>query len=679
MARKNSRSLICEICRRNALMLSCRLSGVGDSRMMLWKFLRASAILTFFFCWVHGWAQGVHTPYDPDLLAEVLKEDNKGFDFDRREVMIPMRDGARLFTLILIPHVPEAMPIMLTRTPYGATKRVPPDRGPHLESALPAGDDIFAGTNYIRVFQDVRGKYQSEGKYVMNLPLRGMLNRSQVDHSTDTYDTIEWLLKNVPENNGRVGMIGTSYDGFLVLMGLVNPHPALKAAVAINPMVDTWIGDDWFHAGAFRQVMMDFILDQELSPVLKEISGDSKNDEYDVYLKAGSAGVLGRKRGLEHVRFWNELLQHPAYDAFWQDQALDRILAARPLSVPTMYVHGFWDQEDIYGAVAAYKATEMKDLNNDTNYLVMGPWAHGMANVNGGFLGPLKFDGDTALHFRRSILLPFLNERLKAGMPKADTPPVLAYETGTNVWRRYNVWPLSCESGCAQKAQPLYLKPGLKLGFDAPVAGGTAYAEYVSDPAHPVPYSPRPIRPVYSRGSSWGEWLVQDQRGLARSSDMLSYQSDVLIQPLVISGQPIANLFASTSCTDSDFVVKLIDVYPEHYPSPPALGGYQLMISADILRGRYRKDRTNPSPIPAGKVEEFRWELPAASHVFLPGHRIMVQIQSSWFPLYDRNPQTYVDNIFWAKPDDYCKAIQRVYQTGDQASFIELPVVEGRF
>jgi len=639
--------------------------------------LRVAAFLLMTLYGVCGWAQGIHTPYDPELHAAVLNEKNKGFDFDRREELIPMRDGVNLFTVVLIPRTNERMPIMLTRTPYSAIKRVPPERGPRLESALPSGDDIFAGANYIRVFQDVRGRFRSGGNYVMNLPLRGPLNPTMVDHSTDTFDTIEWLLKNIPENNGRVGMIGVSYEGFLVLMGLVNPHPALKAAVPINPMVDTWLGDDWFHNGAFRQMMTDFIYYHAASRDFSEIEEIEFKDKDDVYLKAlqaGSAGELGRVLGLDQIGAWRNILQHPVYDAFWQGQALDKILAGLPIKVPTMYLHSLWDQEDIYGAIAAYKSIEPKDRTNDMNYLVIGPWRHGGASGDGSSLGPFRFDGDTALHFRRSILLPFLNERLREDAPEADTPPVLAYETGTNTWHRYNAWPVSCESGCVRKMQPLYLKPGLRLGFDTPSSDGTAFAEYISDPAQPVPYSARPVPPVYSRESTWGDWLVSDQRSLSARADVLSYSSEILTESVALGGQPVANLFASTSGTDSDFIVKLIDVYPDKYPSQPELSGYQLMVSADILRGRYRKDVTHPAPIPEGKVERYRWALPAASHVFLPGHRIMVQIQSSWFPLYDRNPQTYVENIFLAKPENFRKAIQRIYQTGSQASFIELPI-----
>jgi hypothetical protein len=642
-----------------------------------WTFSWIAAFSLLALAGLGSWAQNIHTPYDPDLLAEALAINERESDFDRREEMIPMRDGIHLFTIIMIPRTQEPMPILLTRTPYGASKRTPPDKALKLQSALPVGDDIFAEANYIRVFQDVRGKYRSEGKYVMNLPLRGPLNQGVADHSTDAYDTIDWLLKNVAGNNGRVGMIGTSYDGFLVLMGLVNPHPALKAAVPINPMVDTWIGDDWFHNGAFRQMMIDFIYDQD-TPHESGASAAERGDgdEYDAYLKAGSAGELGRLRGLEKAGFWRDLLQHPAYDEFWQLRAVDRILAGQPLRVPILYIHSLWDQEDIYGAIAAYKATEAKDARNDMSFLAIGPWSHGGSNFEGNYLGPLRFESETGLYFRRSILLPFLNERLREGAPKANTPPVLAYETGTNTWRQYDAFPRSCESSCSHRMRTLFLKPGGRLGFDAAAQSGAPFAQYVSDPAHPVLYSERPILPVYAQGSTWGQWLVQDQRRLSDRGDVLKYQSEVLTEPVVLSGHPIANLLASTSGTDSDFVVKLIDVYPDKYPAQPELGGFQLMISADILRGRYRNDNAHPSPVKEGQVERYRWTLPAASHVFLPGHRIMVQIQSSWFPLYDRNPQTYVENIFRAKPEDFRKATQRIYQTGARASFIELPVVK---
>jgi uncharacterized protein len=649
--------------------------------MKMWKASSAAAIVLLAVFELHSTAQILQPPMDvhaPDEIPDAFQAVTQNFDFVRREEMIAMRDGVKLCTIIMIPRVEERMPVLLTRTPYGASRRSSREQSPRLEAVLPRGDDVISTAGYIRVFQDVRGKYGSEGEYRMNRPLRGPLNSTGVDHSTDTYDTIEWLLKNVPENNGRVGMIGTSYDGFLVLMGLVNPHPALKAAVPINPMVDTWIGDDWFHNGAFRQIMMDYIYDQEASHDSSVSWGNDTYDQYDLFMAAGSAGELGRRVGMEQLGFWRQLLQHPSYDAFWQEQALDKILGGHPLKVPTLYVHGLWDQEDIYGAIAAYRATEAKDLRNDMNCLVLGPWSHSGSNGDGTSLGPFKFNGDTAYYFRSTVLLPFLNEHLKEGASKTKTPPVLAYQTGTNSWQRYDSWPRSCESGCPAGMRTIYLRTGFRLEFEKPGSQGTASDEYISDPAKPVPYRLRPVRPTYAQDSTWGRWLVDDQRSIAARPDVLSYQSDILTQPVAIGGQPVVNLFASTSGTDADFVVKLIDVYPDLYPAQPELGGYQLMISADILRGRYRKDFAHPSPVKAGDVELYRWNLPAASHVFLPGHRIMVQIQSSWFPLYDRNPQTYVENIFYAKPDDFRKATQRIYRTGALPSSIELPVVPGK-
>jgi putative CocE/NonD family hydrolase len=598
------------------------------------------------------------------------------FDFIRREEMIPMRDGVRLYTIILIPVRQEKMPIVLTRTPYGASVRSAPEQRARLEDVLTGGDDIFAGSGYIRVFQDVRGRNRSGGKYVVTLPLRGPLNRTPVDHSTDTYDTIEWLLNNVEQNNGRVGMIGVSYDGLLVLMGLVDPHPALKAAVPINPMVDGWKGDDWFHNGAFRQMALDFLKLHLLPSQAPDRSRAEDDDDYVFFLDEVSAEEAARRIGIEKLDFWQKLTQHPSYDSFWKDQAMDKILAGRPLKVPTMYVHSLWDQEDIYGAIAAYSATESKDTNNDANYLVVGPWNHGGASGSSLNLGPLVFKDATGKWFRRNILLPFLDQRLKPNAPEADTPPVLVYESGADTWQSYDAWPLSCESGCRYPMRPLYLEGGLGLGFDRPAADEGAYDAYVSNPANPIPYRKRPIMPVYSRASSWNLWLLDDQGMFSRRKDVLTYRTAVLDDPVALGGLPVANLFAATSGTDVDFVVKLIDEYPDPYPQRSSLAGYQLIISADILRGRYRRDPSSPSPVTPGAIGQYRWTLPATSHVFLPGHRIMVQIQSSWFPLYDRNPQKFVKNIFFALPDDYGTAEQKIYRSGEYASYIELPLIQ---
>jgi putative CocE/NonD family hydrolase len=500
------------------------------------------------------------------------------------------------------------------------------------------------------------------------------LNPTPVDHATDTYDTIDWLVKNIPETNGKVGILGISYDGFLPLMALVNPHPALKVSVPMNPMVDGWRGDDWFHNGAFRQEMMSYVYDQEATRKNDEKWWSNHADDYDMFMQAGSAGELGRRHGLEQLGFWKKILDHPSYDAFWREQAMDRILAAQPLKVPVMLVHSLWDQEDIYGAPAVYKLLEPKDLANDKVFLVMGPWHHGQSILEGSQLGALRFDSDTALYFRRNILRPFLDQYLKDGAPKADIAPVSAFETGTNAWRRLPSWPAGCDTGCATPATPLYLNAGLKLSFAAPKASDAAFEEYVSDPAKPVPYRARPHLSTYAPGSTWRQWLVDDQREASGRPDVVSFTTDVLTAPVQISGQPVANLVASTSGTDADWVVKLIDVYPDEVASQPALGGYQLMVSADIFRGRYRESFETAKPIAANTPLLYRFDLPTANHVFLPGHRIMVQIQSSWFPLYDRNPQTFVESIFWAKPGDYRKATQRIHHAPGQASFIELPI-----
>ncbi len=624
-------------------------------------------------------------PALPSEMPANFVPTSDGFDHVRREVMIPMRDGVKLHTVILVPKAAlgaKGAPILLTRTPYDADKLTTINESAHLGPSLDGYDnpvETIVEGGYIRVVQDVRGKHGSEGDYVMNRPLHGPQNPTPVDHATDTYDTIDWLVKNVPESNGKVGILGISYDGFLPLMALVNPHPALKVSVPMNPMVDGWMGDDWFHNGAFRQLGMSYFYDQEVTRKSEKKWWTSHFDDYDTFMEAGSAGDLGRRRGLEQVGMWKKVLAHPSYDAFWRDQAVDRILAAQPLKVPVMLVHSLWDQEDIYGALAVYKAIKPKDTGNDKVFLVMGPWHHGQEIKDGSALGAIKFNSDTSLTFRREILRPFLDQYLMDGAPKADIAPVTAFETGTNTWRRLPAWPAGCASGCAVKPTPLYLASGSKLSFAAPVSGDAsapAFQEYVSDPAKPVPFHARPIVPnSFDKGQSWREWLVTDQREASGRTDVAVFRSEVLTAPVKISGQPIANLIASTSGTDSDWVVKVIDVYPPEVAGQPNMGGYQLAISMDIFRGRYRESLETPKAIVPDKPLLYTFALPNANHVFLPGHRIMVQVQSSWFPLYDRNPQTFVPNIFWAKPGDYVKATQRVYHAPGQASFVELPIV----
>src|SRR5438094_4338914 len=623
-------------------------------------------------------AQSAQAPLANETPAKLVPA-TTGFDYERRDVMIPMRDGVKLHTVILVPKGAKNAPILLTRTPYSATDLTSHAQSAHLGPILYGYDnatEVIVEGGYIRVLQDVRGKYDSEGDYVMNRPLHGPLNPTPVDHSTDTYDTIDWLVKNIPESNGKVGILGISYDGFLPLMALVNPHPALKVSVHMKPMVDGWMGDDWFHNGAFRQQNLPHIYEQEATRRNDARWWSSHYDDYDMYMQAVSAGELGRLRGLEQVGFWRKILEHPSYDAFWRDQAMDKLLAAQPLRVPMLLVHSLWDQEDIYGAPAVYKALKPKDTNNDKVFLVMGPWHHGQEIDDGSTLGALRFNSYTALYFRQTILRPFLNQYLKDGASKSDVPPVSAFETGTNKWLRLSAWPAGCANGCAVHAKPLYLAAGMKASFDAPKSGDPAFDEYDSDPAKPVPFRARPIQPVgYGTGYTWSEWLVDDQRESSGRPDVLAFVSDVLTSPLKISGQPSANLIASTSGTDSDWVVKVIDVYPDEVAGDAKMGGYQLMVSAHILRGRYRESFSSPKAITPEAPLLYRFALPTANHVFLPGHRMMVQVQSSWFPLYDRNPQTFVRNIFFAQPADFRKATQRVYRGPGQASYIELPLV----
>jgi putative CocE/NonD family hydrolase len=615
-------------------------------------------------------------PALPSETPAQFAPDTSSFNYVKRSVMIPMRDGVKLNTVIIVPRNAKGAPILLTRTPYDAESLTSHADSSDMASLLQGYDnatDVIVDGGYIRVVQDVRGKYGSEGDYVMNRPLSGPQNPTPVDHSTDTWDTIEWLTKNIPETNGKVGIIGISYDGFLPLMALVHPHPALKVAVPMNPMVDGWMGDDWFHHGAFRQINLSYVMEQVVTRKNEAKWFTSTYDDYDMYMRAGSVGELARQRGVEQSGFWRKILAHPTYDAFWRDQAMDKILAKEPVSVPTMLVHSLWDAEDIYGAIAVYKALKPKDTANDKVFLVMGPWSHGGGIGDGSKLGAINFDSDTALHFRQEILRPFLDRYLKDGAPKGDVAPVSAFETGTNKWRSLASWPSGCNSGCAIKPAALRLTAGQKAGFGA-AADANGYDEYISDPAKPVPYRARPNRTGYdeAKGQSWPRWLADDQREASGRTDVLTFTSDVLSAPLKISGEPIANLVASTSGTDSDWVVKVIDLYPDQVASKPAMGGYQLMISADIFRGRYREGYEKAAPIAANKALPYRFALPTANHVFLPGHRVMVQIQSSWFPLYDRNPQTFVPSIFNARPADYQKATQRIYHS----SYIELPVVE---
>ncbi len=599
------------------------------------------------------------------------------FDFERRDVMIPMRDGVKLKTVIWIPKGARRAPILLTRTPYNASDRGA-EESRHLAAVVgdtDAAGDLVMQEGYIRVVQDVRGKYGSQGDYHMNRAPAGPQNPTGIDDSTDCYDTIDWLVKHMPESNGKVGILGISYDGFTSVMALFHPHPALKAAMPINPMVDGWMGDDWFHQGAFRTGTLSYIYEQEATRKSSEKWWADNYDDYASWLDAGSVGDVAHSHGLEQTGFWTKILAHPAYDAFWQDQALDKLLAKQGLTVPTMLVHSLWDQEDIYGAQAIWRAVKPGD-SAGLLFMTMGPWYHHQARLDGDAVGNIRFGADTAAWFRREVLAPFFDHYLKDGSTAPLPAPVTAYVTGENRWEHLSNWPQGCESGCRIETRPLYLQSGGKLGFDAPADLKPGYAAYVSDPAKPIPYLPRPIHIAGEAGErSWQTWLTSDQRPAAARTDVLTFTSAPLSAPVKVAGAPVANLIVSTTGTDGDFVVKLIDVYPDEVGREPKMGGYQLMVAVDILRGRYRESFAVARPIPSGTPLPFKITLPTVNHVFLPGHRMMVQVQSSLFPLYDRNPQTFAPNIFEAKPGDYAAAEIHVYDAGALASAIALPVV----
>ncbi|MGC1549006.1 MAG: CocE/NonD family hydrolase [Rhodanobacter sp.] len=573
------------------------------------------------------------------------KQPQGNFDYVKRDVMIPMRDGVKLHTVILVPKGAHDLPMLLERTPYNASgfMRV---NSPHMADAVWSGDKDWADGSYILVWQDVRGKYGSEGKYIMTRPPMGPLNPTKTDDTTDAWDTIDWLVKNMQESNGKVGMIGSSYDGWTVAMALLHPNPALKVAAPESPMIDGWMGDDWYHYGALRQVNLDYFSGQSSVKGEGESIPRENYDDYTNFLEAGSAGAYANANGFQQLPWWNRFAAHPAYDAFWQLQALDKLLVAHPSNVPTMWLQGLWDQEDIYGAVHAWEALK-KAGHGDNNHLVMGPWWHSQINRDGWNMGPLKWPGNTTAQFRQQVMIPWFNHYLRGTSLSKPLPEAMIYNPVEQHWDRFTNWKVASN----QQLTPLYVQADKSLGFQQPAGGDDSY---VSDPANPVPYLPRPI--PTNNEDRWRTWLVHDQRFVENRSDVLTYTTPVLTSTVTVQGAPIADLFAKTTGTDSDFVVKLIDVYPGSDPTDPAMGGYELPVSLDIFRGRYRNSFADPSPIPANQVQEYKFRLPTVNYAVKHGHRIMVQIQSSLFPLYDRNPQTYVPNILFAKPADYQKA-----------------------
>ncbi len=584
-------------------------------------------------------------------------------DYILRTVEVPMRDGVKLHTVIVIPRGATNAPIALTRTPYNADARANRSDSDQMVNRLPEADELFVRDGYIRVYQDIRGKYGSEGAYVITRPPIGPLNQTETDHTTDAYDTIAWLVNkaNLPQSNGKVGMLGSSYEGFTVVMALLGPHPALKVAAPQSPMIDGWMGDDWFHHGAFRLANIAWIGGQTGYKGRGEVQSTGGWDDYDNFRRVGSAGDWAERSGYDQLPVWKKLTDHAAYDSFWQGQALDKLIAAKPSNVPTLWEQGLWDQEDMYGAIHAYEELA-KAGKGGNNFLVMGPWRHSQVNRNGEALGPFHWEGDTSLQYRRDVLR-FFNANLKDGAPAFTPPAVQMYDAGQNRWERYDQFP-------ATPLTPAFLAQGYALGIGQAAARGED--QYVSDPAKPVPHLPRPVN--FGDGR-WGDYLVQDQRFADGRPDVLTYVTQPLTTSVKMSGVPMADIYAKTSGTDMDIVVKVIDVLPDEMATKKEMGGYQWPISMDIFRGRYRNSFEHPTAIPAGKVQRYRFRLPAMNHTFMPGHRIMVQVQSSLFPVYDRNPQTYVPNIFFAKPSDYRAATVTIERGGATPSAVMLPIV----
>jgi putative CocE/NonD family hydrolase len=594
-------------------------------------------------------------------------------DFVVREAMVPMRDGVKLFTLILVPKdAAGRLPVLLERTPYDASRAV----GGRATTNL----DVLRGTKWvggglIHAVQDIRGRFRSEGDYAMYRVPRGEFNPSRTDETTDAWDTIDWLVKNVPEANGRVGVWGTSYPGWLTLAALRDPHPALVAAVPFNPVVDVWKADDWFHWGAFRAAYaFDYIYGMETRRGESTSYPYETRDLYDFMLAQGAAGTGLTSRLDARHEMWRRLMESPAYGPYWRDCAADQWFDAPKRMVPTLHVHGLWDQEDIYGAPAVYAAIEKHDAANDTNFFVAGPWYHGQHFADGSELGAIAFGEDTAARFREDVLIPFLRRFLVGDETVPAPAPVTVFETGLNRWRHFHAWPPR-----DVRARRLYLQPGGGLAFAAP-PDGAAPTEYVSDPAKPIPYEPRPNwNADYGNTTAiaeWRRWLVEDQRFVDGRPDLATWRGEPLEEPLTVRGPVTVALFAETTGTDADWVVKLIDVFPDDAPSSFEMSGYELMVSADIFRGRYRESREAPRALEADRVLEYTIPLPPVDHTFRPGHRLMVQVQSTWFPLYDRNPQTFVPSIMTAPPSAYRAARQRIHHSAAHPTHLEMLVDE---
>jgi putative CocE/NonD family hydrolase len=584
----------------------------------------------------------------------------------KKTYMVPMRDGIKLFTAVLTPvHVNHPVPILIERTPYGADLRMKED-SPVSVNLFP---DYYRGMireGYILVFQDIRGKFKSEGSFEMNRPLYHLLDKTKTDESTDAYDAVDWLVKNLKDNNGKAGIFGISYPGYLALDASVDPHPALKASSPQATPIDMFLGDDFHHNGAFRLSYgfeYSYMVENE-----KTANSDfpfPQYDLYDWYLQLGSLKNVNDRYYHNRLPSWNDFTSHPAYDEFWRRQS--RLNSIHRTQIPTLFVGGYFDQEDLNGPQIMYRQLEKTDTFH-RNYIVLGPWSHGQwASRRADSLGKIDFGGNTAAYFQ-ALQKRWFDFWLK-GTGDGNFPEATCFETGSNEWKKYDAWP----PAIAEKRM-LYAYSDGRAGFTPP-ASQSGSVSYVSDPARPVPYRTRPIEATYGPGSRWRAWQVEDQRFASSRPDVASFVSDTLTEDLTVTGAIIAHLIAATTGTDADFVVKLIDVYPNFDRHNLSMSGFQLPVTMEVFRGRFRHNFEKPEPLTPNKPETFTIDLHQVDHRFLKGHRLMIQVQSSWFPVIDRNPQKYVPNIFEAGAGDYIKAEQTIFCNAKNATCIELPVV----
>jgi hypothetical protein len=584
--------------------------------------------------------------------------------YKKTSVMIPMRDGVKLYTVILSPvDATVPLPVLIQRTPYGAAIPIPDDT----TFSTTLLHDIMADAGYIFVYQDIRGKYKSEGAMQIHQPLIHATTKGAIDESTDTWDTVDWLIKNVANNNGKAGIYGISYPGWLALTGSVDPHPALKASSEQACMADLFLGDDFHHNGAFRlSYGMEYSYEVEFDKTTDSDFPFPQYDLFDWYLKLGSLKNVNEKYFHNKIPTWNNFVAHPAYDAFWQSNS--PLSYVKSPQIPQLHVGGYYDQEDINGPQLMYGHMEKTDSFN-RNFIVLGPWNHGQwGRSKADSLGKISFERKTGTDFR-ALQKKWFDYWLK-GIGDGKFDEATCFQTGSNQWKTYTSWPP--KNAVIKK---LYAAANGKATFTKPTAA-VAFESYVSDPAKPVPYRTLPIEATYGEGSRWRPWQVEDQRFVTSRPDVLSFIMDSLTTDLTVTGNIVAHLFAATSGTDADWIVKLIDVYPAFDTKSLSMSGYQLPVAMEVFRGRFQKSFANPQPLVTNKPSEFTIGLHSINHTFKKGHHLMIQVQSSWFPLIDRNPQKFVPNIFNASESDYIKATQRVYFSAPYPTYIELPVME---